>query len=107
MRHASSPIDDRYRDLRTYQDLKGQDRPFRAPGAGAPGRCSNYQCLSAVRGLEFDVSEMAFSTYLCARACHKPMTALPVFLLRRFEHGGRVYNVKSRIPTPLDFARRR
>jgi ABC-type nitrate/sulfonate/bicarbonate transport system substrate-binding protein len=60
-----------------------------------------------VRGLEFDVSEMAFSTYLCARACHKPMTALPVFLLRRFEHSGMVYNVKSGIQSPLDLHGRR
>jgi 4,5-dihydroxyphthalate decarboxylase len=60
-----------------------------------------------VRGLEFDVSEMAFSTYLCARAHHKPITALPVFLLRRFEHHGIVYNVKSGIQTPLDLHGRR
>jgi 4,5-dihydroxyphthalate decarboxylase len=60
-----------------------------------------------VRGLEFDVSEMAFSTYLCARAYHKPITALPVFLLRRFEHGGIVYNVKSGMQSPLDLHGRR
>src|SRR5215470_17934496 len=60
-----------------------------------------------VRGLEFDVSEMAFSTYLCARAYHKPMTALPVFLLRRFEHVGIVYNVNSGIQAPLDLHGRR
>ena len=60
-----------------------------------------------VRGLEFDISEMAFSTYLCARAYHKPMTALPVFLLRRFEHGGIVYNVNSGIRSPLDLHGRR
>ena len=60
-----------------------------------------------VRGLEFDVSEMAFSTYLCARAYQKPITALPVFLLRRFEHGGMVYNVKSGMQAPLDLHGRR
>lgn len=60
-----------------------------------------------VRGLEFDVSEMAFSTYLCARAYHKPMTALPVFLLRRFEHSGIVYNVTSGLQAPLDLHGRR
>ena len=54
-----------------------------------------------VRTLAFDVSEMAFSTYLCARVYHKPITALPVFLLRRFEHGAMVYNVKSGIQSPL------
>jgi 4,5-dihydroxyphthalate decarboxylase len=60
-----------------------------------------------VRSLAFDVSEMALSTYLCARAYEKPMTALPVFLLRRFEHGAIVYNVKSGIQSPLDLHGRR
>jgi ABC-type nitrate/sulfonate/bicarbonate transport system substrate-binding protein len=60
-----------------------------------------------VRTLAFDVSEMAFSTYLCARVYHKPITALPVFLLRRFEHGAMVYNVKSGIQSPLDLHGRR
>jgi 4,5-dihydroxyphthalate decarboxylase len=40
-----------------------------------------------VRGLDFDVTEMAFSTYLCAKAHGKPFTALPVFLVRGFHHG--------------------
>jgi 4,5-dihydroxyphthalate decarboxylase len=40
-----------------------------------------------VRSLDFDVSEMAFTTYLCARAFGKPFTALPVFLTRGFHHG--------------------
>jgi 4,5-dihydroxyphthalate decarboxylase len=60
-----------------------------------------------VRTLEFDVAEMAFSTYLCARAYEKPITALPVFLLRRFEHGAIVYNVKSGIQSPSDLHGRR
>src|SRR5262245_66564349 len=60
-----------------------------------------------VRDLAFDVSEMAFSTYLCARVYHKPITALPVFLLRRFEHGGIVYNVKSGIQSPSELHERR
>jgi 4,5-dihydroxyphthalate decarboxylase len=60
-----------------------------------------------VRTLAFDVSEMAFSTYLCARVYHKPMTALPVFLLRRFEHEAMVYNVKSGMQSPLDLHGRR
>ncbi len=40
-----------------------------------------------VRTLDFDVTEMAFSTYLCAKASGKPFTALPVFLVRGFHHG--------------------
>jgi 4,5-dihydroxyphthalate decarboxylase len=40
-----------------------------------------------VRGLEFDVCEMALSTYLCAREHGTGFTALPVFLVRAFHHG--------------------
>jgi len=55
-----------------------------------------------VRGLDYDIAEMALSTYLCARAYQKPITALPIFLLRRFEHGSIVYNVNSGLQSPLD-----
>lgn len=40
-----------------------------------------------VRDLEFDVSEMAVTTYLVARAHGVPFTALPVFLVRGLHHG--------------------
>ena len=40
-----------------------------------------------VRALEFDVSEMALTTYLVAKAHGVAMTALPVFLVRGFHHG--------------------
>jgi 4,5-dihydroxyphthalate decarboxylase len=55
-----------------------------------------------VRGLEYDLAEMAFSTYLCARSYQKPITALPLFILRRFEHGQIVYNTRSGIQSPTD-----
>jgi 4,5-dihydroxyphthalate decarboxylase len=54
------------------------------------------------RGLEFDVCEMAITTYLTARAYHKPFTALPVFVLRQFHHSPIVYNVKSGVASPKD-----
>ena len=44
-----------------------------------------------VRSGEFDVSEMAFTTYLCAKAHGKPFTALPIFLVRGFHHGAIVH----------------
>lgn len=40
-----------------------------------------------VRSLEFDVCEMAITTYLAAKAHGKPFTALPVFPVRAFHHG--------------------
>jgi 4,5-dihydroxyphthalate decarboxylase len=55
-----------------------------------------------VRGLEFDICEMAFTTYLCAKACGKPITAIPIFLTRNFHHWAIFYNVKSGITKPKD-----
>jgi 4,5-dihydroxyphthalate decarboxylase len=60
-----------------------------------------------VRGLEFDVSEMAISTYLCARAFNKPFTAIPIFPVRAFHHGAIVYNTRSGIKGPGDLAGRK
>jgi 4,5-dihydroxyphthalate decarboxylase len=40
-----------------------------------------------VRELEYDVCELAFTTYLCAKEHGKPFTALPIFLVRGFHHG--------------------
>lgn len=40
-----------------------------------------------VRSLEFDVCEMALSTYVLAKAHGIRFTALPVFLVRGFHHG--------------------
>jgi 4,5-dihydroxyphthalate decarboxylase len=41
-----------------------------------------------VRDVEFDVCEMAPTTYMIARALGAPFIALPIFLMRRFHHGG-------------------
>jgi 4,5-dihydroxyphthalate decarboxylase len=40
-----------------------------------------------VRERAYDVTEMAFTTYLCAREYNKRLTALPIFLVRGFHHG--------------------
>jgi NMT1/THI5 like protein len=55
-----------------------------------------------VRGLEFDVCEMAFTTYLCAKAAGKPFTAIPVFVTRNFHHWAIFHNVTAGIRTPKD-----
>jgi 4,5-dihydroxyphthalate decarboxylase len=54
------------------------------------------------RGLEFDLCEMAITTYLTARAFGKPFTALPVFVLRQFHHAPIACNVKSGVASPRD-----
>jgi 4,5-dihydroxyphthalate decarboxylase len=60
-----------------------------------------------VRGLEFDVSEMAITTYLSARDHGVKFTALPVFLVRAFHHGAIVHNTKAGIRSPKDLEGRR
>lgn len=60
-----------------------------------------------VRGLEFDLCEMALTTYVAARAHGKRMTALPIFLMRAFHHGAILYNTQSGIRTPKDLEGRR
>src|SRR6266536_3242300 len=54
------------------------------------------------RTLDFDVCEMAITTYLTAKAHDKPFTALPVFVLRQFHHSPIVYNIKSGVQSPKD-----
>jgi 4,5-dihydroxyphthalate decarboxylase len=60
-----------------------------------------------VRTLEFDVSEMALTTYLTAREHGVAFTALPIFLVRGFHHGAILYNTRSGIRTPADLEGRR
>ncbi len=60
-----------------------------------------------VRGLEFDVCEMAMTTYLCAKAHGKPFTALPVFLVRGFHHGAIVHAPGASVRSPKDLEGRR
>lgn len=60
-----------------------------------------------VRGNEFDICEMALSTYLCAREHGKRFTALPIFLVRAFHHGAILVNNKAGIATPKDLEGRR
>lgn len=55
-----------------------------------------------VRDLEFDVCEMAPTTYVIARAAGIPMTALPIFLSRRFHHSGLICRKDAGIKKPRD-----
>jgi ABC-type nitrate/sulfonate/bicarbonate transport system substrate-binding protein len=60
-----------------------------------------------VRAQDFDICELAMTTYLCSRAFGKPFTAIPVFPMRAFHHGAIVYNTKSGVRTPKDLEGRR
>jgi 4,5-dihydroxyphthalate decarboxylase len=88
----------------------GLTRPLKEGGV-PPGRLSldfvPVEPITAamrrmVRGLEFDICEMAFTTYLCAKALGKPIIALPVFLTRNFHHRAAVYTEASRIAHPKE-----
>jgi len=60
-----------------------------------------------VRGLEFDISEMALTTYICAREHGVCFTALPIFLVRDFHHGAILVNAKAGIENPKDLEGKR
>jgi len=57
-----------------------------------------------VRGREYDVCELAFTTYLCAKEHGAQFTALPIFLVRGFHHGAIVADV-VRDPKELEGTR--
>lgn len=60
-----------------------------------------------VRGMEFDICEMAITTYICAKGYGKRFTALPIFLVRAFHHGAILYNTKAGIRSPKDLEGKR
>jgi 4,5-dihydroxyphthalate decarboxylase len=60
-----------------------------------------------VRGNEFDITEMAITTYICAREHGKRMTAVPTFLVRAFHHGAILVNAKAGIRMPKDLEGKR
>ncbi|MCW8379707.1 substrate-binding domain-containing protein [Streptomyces justiciae] len=60
-----------------------------------------------VRDQEFDVCEMAVTTYLVAKAHGAPFTALPVFLVRGFHHGAVQVSKRAGVTAPDDLQGRR
>jgi 4,5-dihydroxyphthalate decarboxylase len=73
--------------------------------AGMPALVQAFRRM--VRGLEFDVCEMAFTTYLCAKAHGKPFTALPVFLARGLHHAAIVRGTAAGARSPRDIEGKR
>ncbi len=59
------------------------------------------------RKLEFDVCELNVGAYFMARDRGAPITAIPVYLHRRFRHGFAFINVTSGIRTPKDLIGKR
>lgn len=65
---------------------------------GIPGLVGAFRRM--VRSLDFDVAEMALTTYLCAREHGVAFTALPVFLVRAFHHGAIVHDTNRPVEDP-------
>jgi 4,5-dihydroxyphthalate decarboxylase len=55
-----------------------------------------------VRDVEFDVCELAPTTYIIARAYGAPFVGLPIFVVRRFHHGGLLVRADAALRTPKD-----
>lgn len=55
-----------------------------------------------VRNLEFDICELAPTTYMIARSYGYPIIALPIFVQRRFHHSGLLVRPDAGIKTPRD-----
>src|SRR5579872_1894913 len=52
--------------------------------------------------LEYDISEMSFSSYLIGKEIGVPIIAIPVFPNRRFRHGYIFVDTRGRIKEPRD-----
>ena len=74
-----------------FEDLPGIIRAFRR----------------MVRGLEFDVCEMALTTYLCAREHGVKFIALPIFPVRAFHHGAILHDLRRPVGHPRELEGRR
>ncbi|WP_246107348.1 ABC transporter substrate-binding protein [Puniceibacterium confluentis] len=60
-----------------------------------------------IRDTEFDICELASTTYFIARSLGKPFKALPVFFNRRFHHSSILVRPGSGIETPKDIEGKR
>ncbi|WP_173162520.1 substrate-binding domain-containing protein [Phytohabitans suffuscus] len=93
---------------------QGNNRAVVEGRAPVPGFALDFQQVPVlvhafrrmVRELAYDVCEMAFTTYLCAKAHGTPFTALPIFLVRGFHHGAIVHSPAGGAKTPADLAGR-
>ena len=101
--------------LKTVSRTQGNNRALKE-GTVKPGSCElDFEDVPVltdafrrmVRGLEFDVCEMALSTYVCARAHGKRFTALPIFLVRAFHHGAIVCARDAGVRIPKDLEERK
>lgn len=101
--------------LTTVTRTQGNNRALKSGAVAPEGFRFDFHEVPAlvqafrrmVRALEFDISEMAFTTYLCAKARGTAFTALPVFLVRGFHHEAIQHNVTIGLRSPKDLEGKR
>ena len=101
--------------LKTVTRTQGNNQAFKdgtvKPATFTPAFVEVEPLIAAfrrqVRAAEFDICEMAITTYICAKSFGKPMTAIPVFLVRAFHHGAILVNTKAGIARPKDLEGKR
>ena len=90
---------------RTAPILRGQIPIDGIEPTFVPFKMENFQHMLA--DLEYDISEMSFSSYLIARERSVPVVAIPVFPNRRFRHSYIFVDTKGRINEPIDLIGKR
>jgi ABC-type nitrate/sulfonate/bicarbonate transport system substrate-binding protein len=101
--------------LRTVTRTQGANEALKTGEVGPRGFRFSFEEVPAlvsafrrmVRDLEYDVSEMALTTYLVAKEHGVAFTALPVFLVRGLHHGAVQVAAGSGIRSPKDLEGRR
>ena len=101
--------------LRTVTRTQGNNRALKDGTVTPEGAAFDFEEIPVlvqgfrrmVRGLEFDVCEMALTTYLTAKAHGVAFTAVPAFLVRGFHHNAITVDTRHGISSPKDLEGRK
>jgi 4,5-dihydroxyphthalate decarboxylase len=101
--------------LRTVTRTQGNNRALKDGTVTLDGAVLDFEEVPVlpqgfrrmVRGLEFDVCEMALTTYLVAKAHGVRFTAVPAFLVRGFHHGAITVDARHGVTEPKQLEGRR
>jgi 4,5-dihydroxyphthalate decarboxylase len=97
-------------NLRTVTRTQGNNRALKDGTVTPEGATFEFEEIPVlvqgfrrmVRTLEFDVCEMALTTYLTAKAHGVRFTAVPAFLVRGFHHNAITIDTRHGISSPKD-----
>jgi len=101
--------------LRTVTRTQGNNRALKDGTVVPQGATFDFEEIPVlvqgfrrmVRALEFDVCEMALTTYLTAKAHGVRFTAVPAFLVRGFHHNAITVDTRHGITSPKDLEGRK